>query len=98
MLMLPDDKQSDELRTLIKNVYVFKNATHVPLAFQKHYFFQIREPWKIHGHIIDWNNYYLESKSCTGCISQAANDLKVIYLSDSMLFAWMHSIRKNEEE
>ena len=94
--MLPNDMQSNDLRVILKNKYVFRNATRVPLAFQKHYFFQIREPWQYCDHIIDWNNYSLERRQTTSCIGEAANNLKVMYLSESMLFAWMYSVSKPE--
>ena len=32
-LMLPNGMQDNDLRPVIKNVYVFRNATRVPLAF-----------------------------------------------------------------
>ena len=44
-----------------------------------------------------WDDYHLESKSSTNSRRSASKDLKTIYLSKELLFAWMCSIQKPSE-
>ena len=95
-LMVPAGYKTADLRTIINRVYSFNNAARVPLAFCKHYKFQIKSHAPATETKYIWDQYSLEYKCMTESTGEAARDLKVLYLSESMLFAWKYSISKED--
>ena len=56
----------------------------------------MRQRSSIIGGVDRWDYYNLKDKCLTEYSRKAAKNLRVIYLSESMLFAWKHSISKRE--
>ena len=68
------------------------------MAFYKNYFFKFNYRNPFNRNKQSWEKYCLERKCCTESTKEATEDLKAIYLSESMLFAWKYSISKDEDK
>ena len=94
--MIPAGYRVDDLRVVTPKIFKFRNSTGAPLAFYKQYAFQLRQRPQIPGGIERWDYYCLQDRSLTESTYDASKDLQAIYLSESMIFAWKHSISKRE--
>ena len=66
--MLPEERDPRDLRAVIHKTWIFRNATNVPLAYYKNYFFQIKEQRSFKSDENTWEKYCLETKCITGSV------------------------------
>ena len=79
---------------VVHKSFQFHTIYGQPLAFYKQMLFQILERNSETSAQRHWRFYDLDNKCTTDSAFTASKDFRVIYLSESMLFAWQYSVSK----
>ena len=93
-MLLPINYKVEDLRVMLHKSFVFHTIYGQPLTFYKQILFQILERNPEASKQRHWRHYDIESKNPTDSAYDASKDLRVIYLSEPILFAWYYSVSK----